>query len=384
VGGESSGKGKKLRRVDFRRNRQAPARRKHWVVPEDDDRAPDEVSSESVRAKGDLSRKRTVAEGGENRPANEGRWEKGIAVAARGQFVDVDVNGRVWPCTIRRILRTRSIQNRSPDRDGDEVAISIVADEAGVVSEGVIEHVYPRRTALTRCDGKKTHVIAANVDQVLIVTSIREPMIKAHLLDRYLVAAHAGNLPAVICVNKVDLDPDPEDETAEILARYHRLGYSAVATSTVDGTGQDELRRLLEGKVTLLAGQSGVGKSSLINAVDPGLNLKTAAVSIGTEKGRHTTTTAVWLKLGFGGAVVDTPGIRALDVAMVPINELEMHFVEFVDRLAQCKFPNCVHIHEEGCAVKAAMASGQIDESRYASYVEMFYDLSDTKRAKYE
>ncbi len=384
MGGESSGKGRKLRRVDFRRNRQAPARRKHWAVPEDDDLAADVASRESVRAKGDLSRKRTVADVSEDRAAEESRWARGIAVAVRGQFVDVEVNGRVWPCTVRRILRTLLIKNRSPVVAGDEVAITIVADEAGVLNEGVVEHVYPRRTALTRCDGKKTHVIAANVDQVLIVTSIREPMIKAHLLDRYLVAAHAGNLPAVICVNKVDLDPDPDDETAEILARYHRLGYSAVATSAAEGIGLEELRSLLEGKVTLLAGQSGVGKSSLINAIEPSLNLKTAPVSTGTEKGRHTTTTAVWLKLSFGGAVVDTPGIRALDVAMVPINELEMHFVEFVDLVAHCKFANCVHIHEEGCAVKAAMESGQIDESRYASYVEMFYDLSDVKRAAYE
>jgi ribosome biogenesis GTPase / thiamine phosphate phosphatase len=385
VGGESSGKGRpRYRRVDFRRNRQKPARQKHWEVPGEDNQAAESVNSESVRSKGDLSRKRTVVEMGEGRQPDDSHWSKGVAVAARGQYVDVDVDGRIWPCTIRRILRTRLIGDRGPVVAGDRVAISIMSDEVGVVSEGVVEYVYPRRTSLTRSDGKKTHVIAANVDQVLIVTSIREPMIKVHLLDRYLVAAHAGNLPAVICVNKVDLDPDPEDETAEILARYERLGYSAVATSTVEGTGLDRLQSLLTDKVTLLAGQSGVGKSSLINAIDPALNLKTAPVSVGTEKGRHTTTTAVWLKLSFGGAVVDTPGIRALDVAMVPINELEMHFVEFIDRIVHCKFPNCVHIHEEGCAVKAAMENGEIDESRYASYVELFYDLSDVKRAQYD
>ena len=384
MGGESSGKGRRLRRVDFRRNRQAPARRKHWEVPADDDQAAEPLNREAVRAKGDLSRRRTVAEVDTDRPGDGSGWFKGIAIAVRGQFVDVEVDGRVWPCTIRRILRTLLIRNRSPVVVGDEVAISIVADEAGVVSEGVVEHVYPRRTTLTRCDGKRTHVIAANVDQVLVITSIREPMIKPHLIDRYLVAAHAGNLPASICVNKVDLDPDPDDETAEILARYRRLGYAAVATSVVEGTGLDELRSLLAGQVTLLAGQSGVGKSSLINALEPGLNLKTAPVSLASEKGRHTTTTAVRLKLGFGGAVVDTPGIRALDVAMVPINELEMHFVEFVDRIVDCKFPNCVHIHEEGCEVKAAVESGEIDESRYASYVELFYELSDVKRAAYE
>lgn len=370
--------------MDFRRNRQRPARRKRWEIPAEDDQATDTAGCEPVVAKGDLSRKRTVVEVGEGEAPDKSQWVKGIAVAVRGQFVDVDVDGRIWPCTVRRVLRTRLIRDRSPVVAGDQVAISIVADQAGVLNEGVIEHVFPRRSSLTRSDGRKTHVIAANVDQVLVITSIREPMIKPHLIDRYLVAAHAGNLPAAICVNKVDLDPDPEDETAEILARYRRLGYAAVATSAIAGTGLDELRSLLAGKATLLAGQSGVGKSSLLNAIEPGLNLKTAPVSAATEKGRHTTTTATWLKLSFGAAVVDTPGIRALDVAMVPINELEMHFVEFVDRVAHCKFPNCVHIHEEGCAVKAAVADGEIDASRYASYVELFYELSDVKRTAYQ
>jgi ribosome biogenesis GTPase / thiamine phosphate phosphatase len=386
MGGRSSGKGgRRHKRVEFRQNRLRPARRKRWEVPaEDDEQAVDTAGSESVRAKGELSRKRTVVDVGRDASPGEARQLKGVAVAVRGQFVDVDVDGRVWQCTVRRILRTRLIQERSPVVVGDRVAILVGADEAGVQSEAVVEHVYARQSTLTRSDGKRTHIIAANVDQVLVITSIREPMVKPHLIDRYLVAAHAGNLPAVICVNKVDLDPDPDDETAEILARYQRLGYAAVATSTIEATGLDRLRSLLAGKATLLAGQSGVGKTSLINAVEPGLDLKTAEVSISTEKGRHTTTTAVWLKLSFGGAVVDTPGIRALDVAMVPIHELEMHFVEFVDRLAGCKFPNCVHIHEEGCAIIAAVKAGEIDESRYASYVELFYDLSDVKRATYD
>jgi ribosome biogenesis GTPase / thiamine phosphate phosphatase len=386
VGGRSSGKGRpRHRRVEFRQNRLRPARQKRWAVPdENDEKTEDTLTHESVRAKGDLSRKRTVVEIGEGGSPGEDQLLRGIAIAVRGQFVDVDVDGRVWQCTIRRVLRTRLIGERGPVVVGDRVAISTGSDEAGVQREGAIEHVFPRSSTLTRSDGKRTHMIAANVEQVLVITSIREPMIKPHLIDRYLVAAHAGSLPAAVCVNKVDLDPDPEDETAEILARYERLGYPAIGTSTVSGVGLDSLRSLLAGRATLLAGQSGVGKSSLINAVEPGLKLKTAEVSLSTEKGRHTTTTAVWLKLSGGGAVVDTPGIRALDVAMVPISELEMHFVEFVDRLAQCKFPNCVHIHEEGCAIKAAVQSGKIDQSRYASYVELFYDLSDTKRSAYE
>ncbi len=229
-----------------------------------------------------------------------------------------------------------------------------------------------------RCDGRRTHVIAANVDQAVIVGSIFEPMIKIHLLDRYLVAAHWGGLAGIICVNKIDLDG--EGFADEILDQYRRIGYRAVATSAVAGIGIDELRSLMAGKTTLIVGQSGVGKSSLLNAIQPGLRLPTAPVSEASEKGRHTTTTAVWLKLDVGGAVVDTPGIRALDVAMVPLNELEQHFVEFVDRVPHCKFPNCVHIHEEGCAIRSAVEAGHIERDRYDSYVELFYELSEVSK----
>jgi ribosome biogenesis GTPase len=276
---------------------------------------------------------------------------------------------------IRRILRTRLIEERSPVTVGDEVLFFVAPNQEGRLEEGVIQEVLPRRTVLKRSDGRKTHTIAANVDQALIISSIREPMIKPHLIDRYLVAAHAGNLPAVICVNKIDLDED--DEAQEIIDRYTALGYRALGVSAAAGHNIDALRALLAGKLSLLAGQSGVGKSSLLNAVQPGLNLKTAHVSTVTEKGRHTTTTAVWLKLDAGGAVIDTPGIRALDVGMVPINELEMHFVEFVDRLAGCKYPNCIHIHEDGCVIRAAVETGEIDPSRYESYLQLFMERSE-------
>jgi len=330
-----------------------------------------------VVAKGELSRKRTVIESAKS--ATPERTRQGTAVAVRGQFVEVDDGKRIWPCSVRRILRTRLNRDRHPVVVGDRVDFSIVADCQGQLNEGVIESVHPRRTALTRSDGRRTHTIAANLDQALIITSIREPMLKPHLLDRYLVAAHAGQLAAIICVNKIDLDAN--EETSIVLKRYQRLGYPTVATSATTGVGIDALGDLLAGKSTLLVGQSGVGKSSLLNAVQPGLQLKTAHVSQTTEKGRHTTTTAVWLKLDHGGAVVDTPGIRALDVAMVPLNELEMHFVEFAERIPHCKFPNCAHIHEEGCAVKDAVETGQIDLSRYESYVELFCDLSETQQS---
>ncbi len=367
------------KRVDFRRNRQQPSRRKQWLLDgRDADQVEDAVTRESVRSKGELSRKRTVIESSTEEAQDGADLREGTVVAVRGQFVEVDDGVRVWTCTVRRILRTRLIRERAPVVVGDRVRFTVVADVEGVVKEGVIEEVRERRTVLQRCDGRRTHLIAANIEQVLIISSLREPMLKPHLLDRFLVAAHAGNLQAMICLNKVDLASD--DEAKEVVERYRRLGYPAWASSVVTGAGVDELRARLAGKLTILTGQSGVGKSSLLNAVQPGLKLKTARVSAATEKGRHTTTTAVLYKLEFGGAVIDTPGIRALDVAMVPLNELEMHFVEFVDRVAGCKFPDCVHIHEQDCAIRAAVEAGEIDPDRYASYVELFEELSAARQ----
>lgn len=361
-------------RVDFRPNRQQPGRRRHYDSADLGDESIEDMSlGESVRAKGDLSRKRTVMERGE---PSGGRKVRGRAVAVRGAYVEVDDGGEIWLCTIRRILRTRSIESRSPVIVGDEVTFA-VTEGAGVVREGVIEEVHPRHGTLARSDGRRTHLIAVNVDQAIIVGSIREPMVKEHLLDRYLVAVHAGDISGIVCINKADLDE--YEEVPEILERYTRIGYAAVAASARTGQGIAELRALLAGKVTIVCGQSGVGKSSLLNAINPAWDLKTSAVSGTTEKGRHTTTTAVWLPLPDGGAVVDTPGIRALDVGLVPLEELEMHFVEFVERVQHCKFPNCIHIHEEGCAIKQGVEAGEIDPMRYESYVELFMDLSELR-----
>jgi ribosome biogenesis GTPase len=363
------------RRVDFRPNRQQPARPRHLGSPDLNDDAVEDIRlGESVRAKGDLSRRRTVMDAGQEPPTN--RRLRGRALAVRGAYVEVDEAGRLWLCTIRRILRTRSIESRSPVIVGDDVTFSVGRID-GAQREGVIEEVHPRRSMLARSDGRRTHLIAVNVDQAVIVASIREPMIKEHLIDRYLVAVHAGGIQGIICVNKADLDE--YEEIPEVLDRYTRLGYPTVAASARTGQGIDPLHALLAGKITILCGQSGVGKSSLLNAINPAWTLRTEEVSGATEKGKHTTTTAVWLTLPEGGAVVDTPGIRALDVAMVPLEELEMHFVEFVDRVRHCKFPNCIHIPEEGCAIKAAVEADEIDPMRYESYVELFMELSDLR-----
>lgn len=369
-GGKRGGKrsGKKVR-VAFRHNR---GKRKRVTdltreASEADGHDLDHARHESVTAKGDLSRERTVIE---RSPEELAALPAGVVVAMRGLYADVDDGSRIVPCTVRRVLRTRKIEERSAVTVGDRVRFALQPETEGREIEGVIEHVEPRRGELKRKSGRRVQTIAANVDVVVIVSSAREPTPKPHLIDRYLVAAHHSGVTPIVCMNKIDLD---ENGTAyDILQRYGRIGYAALATSTIEGTGIVALRELLVGKSAAVAGQSGVGKSSLLNAIDPALNLRVGRVASQTEKGRHTTTTARLVKMPFGGYVVDTPGIRSFDLSPVPRNEYEAHFPEFVEHVARCRFPDCTHTHEGGCAVKAAVESGDIFPERYDSFVQMY------------
>ena len=231
--------------------------------------------------------------------------------------------------------------------------------------------VDPRRGVLRRRARKRVHTIVANVDQAIIVTSAREPTPKPNLIDRYIVAAHAGEITPVICMNKIDLD---DGEAAELLDRYQSLGYTTLRTSASRGDGIDALREALHGKSSVVAGQSGVGKSSLLNAIQPDLGLRTGDVMQQTQKGRHTTTTARLIRLDCGGYVIDTPGIRSFDLTVIPREEFEAHFIEFVDIVADCKFPDCTHTHEDDCALKAAVERGDVHPERYRSYLQMYED----------
>lgn len=362
-------RGRKVR-VPFRRNRSRP-RRKGDLTGEVRDAEGNEIEHdrvENVVAKGDLSRQRTVIVRDDDALPKDLR--SGVVVTMRGLFADVDDGAAIWPCTVRRVLRTRLIDGRHPVTVGDRVRFRVESEGAGVTREGVIEAVEPRHGELRRVTGKRVHTIAANVDQTIIVSSAAEPFPKPHLIDRYIVASLAGGITPVVCVNKIDLDAGGVG--GEIAERYRALGYRALAVSALDGTGMDDLRETLSGKASVVAGQSGVGKSSLLNAVQPDLGLLTAEVSEMNDKGRHTTTTAVLLRLGFGGYVVDTPGIRSFDLSSIPRGEFEAYFVEFLPFVPNCKFADCSHIHEEPCAVKEAVDRGDIHPDRYFSYVHIF------------
>ncbi|MCB9867788.1 MAG: ribosome small subunit-dependent GTPase A [Phycisphaerales bacterium] len=358
-------------RVDFRRNRNRPSRTKDWthLHSGDEEKADAVPLSESVVAKGDLSRRRTIIESDDAERKGD---RSGVVVAMRGLIAEVDDGERVWPCTVRRVLRTLRIAERQAITVGDRVRFTVEADADGVLNEGVIEHVEPRQGELKRVAKNRIHTVVANVDQAIIVASAGIPSLKPHLIDRYLVAVHHGDITPVICINKCDLDADNEIPAA--LALYTGLGYTAFAASATTGEGVDTLRDQLHGKCSAVAGQSGVGKSSLLNAVDPDLNLRVGDVNLENLKGRHTTTTAHLIKLAGGGYVVDTPGVRSFDLSAVPLNEIEAHFVEFVPHIPNCRFADCTHTHEHGCAVKSALEKDQITEQRYESYVRMLQE----------
>jgi ribosome biogenesis GTPase len=236
--------------------------------------------------------------------------------------------------------------------------------------EALIERVEPRRGVLTRASRRREHVLVANVDQLVIVMSLVEPGLKPHLIDRYIASASQGGLTPIVCLNKADLVD--ADLLQPLIGSYSQLGITAFLTSAVTGQGVEWLRRLLADRATVFSGQSGVGKSSLLNALQPGLGLRVREVSEVNQKGKHTTTTAQLIRLDGGGWVVDTPGLRQFQLWKTRPEEVEGYFVEFRPFVPLCEFPDCAHTHETGCAVKRAVERRQISERRYTSYLGLF------------
>jgi ribosome biogenesis GTPase len=341
--------------------------------------------TERVRAKGDLSRHRTIVADVHEVAAGESTDEGAEDVASRRSvdtstclpgrvvrshgllsFVETD-DGRTYPCHVRRLLKSLAIDGRNVVTVGDRVWFR-PAGAGG--EEGLVEKVEARKGMIVRGYRHRQHVIASNVDVVLIVSALAEPGLKLSLIDRYLVAAEIGGVRPVIVLNKADLVDMALYQW--VVGLYSQLGYETVVTSAADGRGLDRLRSLLAQGVTAVSGQSGVGKSSLLNAIQPGLNLKVREVSDWTAKGKHTTTSAELIRLELGGYVVDTPGLRQFELWGVVPGELEGHFIEFRPYIPRCRFPDCSHTHETRCAVKEALHWGQIHAGRYESYVKLF------------
>jgi ribosome biogenesis GTPase / thiamine phosphate phosphatase len=279
--------------------------------------------------------------------------------------VVVDDAGGSWRCYVRRLLKTVGADARSVLAVGDRVWFRPAPNQ-----EGFIERVEPRATCLVRKYRGREQLVAANVDQALIVAALADPPLKPPLIDRYLARVARSGLRAVVCVNKCDLDD--AWRVQPLVGLYAQLGYSVVAASARTGRGIDELRDLLRGRDTVVVGQSGVGKSSLLNALEPAHQLAVGEVSEGTRKGRHTTTTARWLGLAGGGSVIDTPGVRQYALADLDHEDVVAGFPEFAPFLPGCRFGGCTHGEDEAeCGVAQAVVDRLVSGSRYDGYLRI-------------
>jgi ribosome biogenesis GTPase len=375
---------KKKSRVEFRKNRAPRARKTDWTRQFDehrfDEAAPE--NEERINGRGEHARRRTVRtaevaveECGAELPFDV-HLDVDESVCRRGRVLSVfgltstviGDDGTIFQCATRRILKTLSTEERNPVVAGDRVLLRCVPNTSP--PEGLIERVEPRHGTISRAVRGRRQVLVSNVDQVLIVTSVAEPVLKPNLLDRMLVAAEKGRVRPIICINKIDLD-DPAN-LIPLVGVYSRMGYTALLVSAKTGFGIERLRQHVAGRESVVAGQSGVGKSSLLNAIDEGLHLRVGAVSEENEKGRHTTTTARLLPISCGGFVVDTPGLRSFELWDVIPEEVAGYFRDLRPYVNLCKFPDCTHTHEDDCAVKDAVTDGLLDERRYESYCALF------------
>jgi len=363
-------------RATFRKNRQVRTRthdltekyREHGFEQDDSTR------SERISGKGDLTRKRTVVgvEPGDEetglsiiRDIDLSECLAGTVLRSGGLKSSVRADdGQIYDCATRRILKTLSTDQRHVVAAGDRVFFRPAQN-----NEGIIERVEPRHGVLCRTSRGRQHVLVANVDQLLIISSAAEPTVKPHLIDRFLVTAEKWKIAPVICINKIDLI-DPAD-LQPLVGVYARMGYKTILLSVENGTGVDEVRDLVRNRQSVVMGQSGVGKSSLLNVIEPDLQLRVNTVSSESQKGKHTTTAAQLIPLEMGGYIVDTPGIRQFQLWDVIAEEVAGYFRDLRSYVNLCQYPDCTHTHEGGCAIKHAVADGGLDARRYESYCQM-------------
>lgn len=288
-------------------------------------------------------------------------------VRATGSWYDMLHDGETVRCRIRGRLRLKGVRSTNPVVVGDEVACE--ADEGG---DYVIADILPRRNYVIRRASnlsKESHIIAANVDQALLMASLRSPETPTEFVDRFLVTCEAYKVPVTILLSKLDLQD--AEAVAEFRAVYEGAGYRVLEVSVREGRGVEEVRELLAGRTTLVSGNSGVGKSTLIQAIDPSLDIRTGEISESHHKGRHTTTFSTMYPLAGGGAVIDTPGIKGFGLIDIDEAELWHYFPEMMRVAPACRFYNCTHTHEPGCAVTEAVKAGEIAWPRYESYLKI-------------
>ncbi len=304
---------------------------------------------------------------------------KAVVYKSTGSWYTVkDESGKFWNARMKGIFKIDDITSTNPLAVGDEVDIDIEQENELSV---IVSDILPRRNYINRQSPRhkhQHHIIAANVDQSLLVATLKEPRTSQGFIDRFLVACEMYHVPAIILFNKSDLYRNKEmKQYEEWKDMYEAIGYQVMLVSTLKNEGLDNLHALLKGRTSLISGHSGVGKSSLLNVLMPGLELRTQDVSGWSGKGLHTTTFAEMFDLPDGGRLIDTPGMREFGLVDVTRQELSHYFPEMRDRLNQCQFNNCLHTSEPGCAIKEAVAEGAIHEDRYVSYYNILESLEE-------
>jgi ribosome biogenesis GTPase len=291
-------------------------------------------------------------------------------------YIVKDDTGRFRNARIKGIFKIDEITSTNPLSVGDEVDMQI---EDEVENSAVITKIYDRRNYINRQSPRvkhQHHIIAANVDQSVLVATLKEPRTSQGFIDRFLVASEMYHVPSAIVFNKIDLHRKKEQQQFEERKQmYEDVGYKVNGVSVKESTGIDGVKELLKDKITLISGHSGVGKSSLLNLILPDLNLKVQEVSGWSGKGLHTTTFAEMFDLPFGGKIIDTPGMREFGLVDLAKQELSHYYPEMRERLTDCQFNNCLHLNEPGCAIKDAVANGNIHENRYISYLNILESI---------
>ena len=293
---------------------------------------------------------------------------EGLVMRATGSWYEVLHEGEVLRCRMRGKLRLRGVRSTNPIVVGDTVHC-----EAGEDGEWVIVDIAPRHNYIIRRASnlsKESHIIAANIDRAMLVVTLVEPVTAVEFIDRFLVTCEAYKVPVTILLAKIDL----LRETPEMVEQFHRIyegaGYEVIDISATEGIGVERIKEMLKGKTTLLSGNSGVGKSTLIGAIDPTIDIRTGEISDSFHKGKHTTTFSTMYRVA-DGFIIDTPGVKGFGLIDIDDKELWHYFPEMISRAGECKFFNCTHTHEPHCAVIEAVKSEEIAFSRYESYLKI-------------
>jgi len=297
---------------------------------------------------------------------------KGIVTKSTGSWYSVRTEeGTQYDCRIPGRFRMKGIKSTNPVAVGDHVSFELEADK----KTGVIQEIHDRTNYIVRKSvnlSKQTHIIAANIDVAFLLVTIDNPPTSTGFIDRFLATAEAYSIPVIILFNKVDIYTDDDKvSNEELTAIYTKIGYQCIDVSATTGYNIELVKAIMKDKVSMFSGHSGVGKSTLINAVEKGLNLKTGEVSKQHKQGIHTTTFAEMFTLSFGGYIIDTPGIKGFGVVAFEKEEIGDYFPEIFKIKGDCKFNNCIHVNEPRCVVKDAVGAAEIAESRYTSYLQL-------------